>query len=41
MSKEEAKEIFHALRAMKEDSPMTNALLFKKIKGGRGVTSSP
>ena len=36
MSKEEAQEIFHALRVMKEDSPMTDTLVFNKIKGGGG-----
>ena len=38
MNSEEVKEVFRALRAAKDDSPMTTTNVFKEVKGRRGVS---
>ena len=38
MSPKEVREIFLALRAAKDDSPMTTTNVFKEVKGRKGVS---
>ena len=38
MNSEEVKEVFRALRAVKDDSPMTTNTVFKELKGRKGVS---
>ena len=40
MTKQETKETFRALRALKKDSPMTKTMVFKRFKGDKRVVSS-
>ena len=38
MNPEEVKEVFRAMRAVKDDSPMTTTTVFKEAKGRKGVS---
>ena len=40
MTLEEVQEVFRAMRAVKNDSPMTNTKVYKKIKERNGVTAT-
>ena len=40
MNPEEVKEVFRAMRAVKDDSPMTTTTVYKKDKERKGVTAT-
>ena len=40
MTTEEVQEVFRALRAVKDDSPMTDTMVYKKIKVKNGVVAT-
>ena len=40
MTLEEVREVFRAMRAVKDDSPMTVTTVYKKAKGKNGVSAT-
>ena len=40
MSPEDVKEVFRAMRAVKDDSPMTTTTVYKEAKKSKGVTAT-